>query len=410
MKNYTLIEEKYSSELESKICIYRHNKTKARICTIKNNDKNKVFAIAFRTPPIDNSGLTHILEHSVLCDSEKYPVKDPFVAMIKSSVNTFLNAFTYPDKTVYPIASPNMKDFRNLIGIYMDAVLRPNIYKNENIFLQEGWHYHILDEKDPIIYNGVVYNEMKGVLERHVLHSLYPNNAYSLESGGDPKYIPTLSYESFKNFHKKYYSPSNSYIYLYGDLDHEAEMEWLDNEYLSKFDFVDFDTRIKDQPVFKAEVSETHYYEAQGDDSSFLTYNIMIPKKFDYKLYLALDLILDTLFNLPGAPLKNKIQELGIALNVEASISIEFMNPFISILASGAKPEMETEFKKIINEYFESLVKNGIPKDTILSLINHTEFNKREHMYTVNNPKGIDVILSSLNSWLYDDNHPYDIV
>ena len=255
---YKKIKEKYIDEIDSNVVIYEHVKTHAKICTMKNEDDNKVFSIAFRTPPINSTGLTHILEHSVLCGSKNYPVKDPFVELIKGSLNTFLNAFTFADKTMYPVASKNIKDFRNLVHVYLDAVFYPNIYNHEEIFMQEGWHYEIKDEKDPIIYNGVVYNEMKGafsdptqILYRSVTHSLFPDNAYGFESGGDPKYIPDLTYDEFINFHKKYYSPSNSYIFLYGNLDMESELKWIDEVYLSSFDYVEFDTEIKDQAPFK---------------------------------------------------------------------------------------------------------------------------------------------------------------
>ena len=200
---------------------------------MENDDENKVFSIAFRTPAINNCGLTHILEHSVLCGSKRYPVKDPFVSLMKSSLNTFINAFTFPDKTMYPCASLNDKDFKNLMSVYMDAVFYPNIYKYKEIFYQEGWHYELKDKNDDIKINGVVYNEMKGAfsnpeetLTRHIMHSLYPNTAYGLESGGDPDYIPELSYEEFINFHKKYYSPSNSYIYIFGNCDMEERLDW----------------------------------------------------------------------------------------------------------------------------------------------------------------------------------------
>ena len=226
MKNYTKVSNKFIEDIQSNVTIYQHNQTKARICTIENEDNNKVFSIAFRTPPMNNGGLTHILEHSVLCGSKNYPVKDPFVELLKSSLNTFLNAFTFPDKTMYPCASQNEKDFKNLMSVYMDAVFYPQIYAHEEIFMQEGWHYHIVDEKDPIVYNGVVYNEMKGafsdpqqILFRNLMHSLYPDTAYGFESGGDPAYIPDLTYEEFKEFHSKYYHPTNSYIFLYGNCD-----------------------------------------------------------------------------------------------------------------------------------------------------------------------------------------------
>ena len=261
MAKYTKITSKFIDDIQSTVTIYKHNKTNARICTIANDDNNKVFSIAFRTPPINNGGLTHILEHSVLCGSKKYPVKDPFVELLKSSLNTFLNAFTFPDKTMYPCASQNDKDFKNLMSVYMDAVFYPQIYAHEEIFMQEGWHYHLLNEEDPIVYNGVVYNEMKGafsdpqqILIRNLMHSLYPDTAYGFESGGDPKYIPDLTYEEFKNFHQKFYHPSNSYIFLYGNCDMEERMNWLDEEYLKNFEAIDFDTTLNFKNLLKLQL------------------------------------------------------------------------------------------------------------------------------------------------------------
>ena len=222
---YTLLEERKLPECGGTASIYEHKKTGARIFTIKNQDKNKVFYIGFRTTPKDDTGVPHILEHSVLCGSERFPLKDPFVELAKGSLNTFLNAMTYPDKTVYPVASCNDRDFTNLMDVYMDAVLHPNIYHEKRIFEQEGWHYEVSPEGE-LSYNGVVYNEMKGafsnpeaMLERYTMHALFPDTVYGVESGGDPDHIPELSYEDFLEFHRTYYHPSNSYIYLYGDMD-----------------------------------------------------------------------------------------------------------------------------------------------------------------------------------------------
>ncbi|MFQ9511593.1 MAG: insulinase family protein, partial [Lachnospiraceae bacterium] len=224
LQSYTLVKEQDLPELASKGYVLKHNKSGARVFLLENEDDNKVFNIAFRTTPNDSTGVAHILEHSVLCGSEKYPAKDPFVELVKGSLNTFLNAMTYPDKTMYPIASCNDTDFKNLMSVYMDAVFHPNIYKNEKIILQEGWHYELESEDKPIIYNGVVYNEMKGafsspetVLDTYTRTALFPHTTYAEESGGDPSSIPNLSYEEFLDFHRKYYHPSNSYIYLYGN-------------------------------------------------------------------------------------------------------------------------------------------------------------------------------------------------
>ena len=221
---YELIQKEAMPELNATGYLLRHKKTKAKVALIENDDENKVFTIGFRTPPSDSTGVPHIMEHSVLCGSEEFPVKDPFVELAKGSLNTFLNAMTYPDKTIYPVASCNDRDFQNLMHVYLDAVFHPNIYKEEKIFQQEGWHYELESKEDELIYNGVVYNEMKGafsspedVLEREISITLYPDTPYFYESGGDPKHIPELTYEEFLAFHQKFYHPSNSYIYLYGN-------------------------------------------------------------------------------------------------------------------------------------------------------------------------------------------------
>ena len=240
---YEIVEDREIKDLNSRGVILRHKKTGARIVLLSNDDPNKVFYIGFRTPPTDSTGVAHIIEHSVLCGSEKYPVKDPFVELAKGSLNTFLNAMTYPDKTVYPVASCNDKDFANLMDVYLDAVFHPNIYKKEEIFKQEGWHYELEDKDAPVTINGVVYNEMKGafsspegVLDRVVLNSLFPDTTYSNESGGDPEVIPELTYEQYLDFHRKFYHPCNSYIYLYGNMDMDEKLEFLDKEYLSHYD------------------------------------------------------------------------------------------------------------------------------------------------------------------------------
>ena len=416
MKNYTFIKEKYIEEIESTVSLYKHNKSGARICTIKNSDENKVFSIAFRTPPINNCGLTHILEHSVLCGSKKYPVKDPFVELIKTSLNTFINAFTFPDKTMYPIASLNQEDFKNLMAVYMDAVFYPNIYSKEEIFRQEGWRYDILDKNDDITYNGVVYNEMKGAFSdpnqihaRMIMHSLYPDTAYGLESGGDPKYIPDLDYKVFLKFHSEYYSPSNSYIYLYGDCDMDERMEWLDKEYLSKFDIVDFDTTLKPQKPFDKPRYESDTYQTSGElnNKTFLSYNFVLPSSFEMKDLIASDVLVEALFNIPGAPIKERIQKEGIGDDVSAYLEKDVLQPMIEIQVTGANSDDEEKFISIIDEEFKKCINGGLDKKSLLSLINSTEFSNREKDFSSRMPKGLMLEISGLASWLYDEDGPY---
>ncbi len=417
--NYIKLENQYIDEIESNVTVYKHKKSGARICTIENDDNNKTFLISFRTPAINNGGLTHILEHSVLCGSKKFPVKDPFVELLKSSLNTFLNAFTYPDKTCYPVSSCNNQDFKNLMNVYMDAVFYPEIYSHEEIFRQEGWHYELFKEEDPITINGVVYNEMKGAfsnpsdtVSRLVFKSLFNDTSYGFESGGDPKYIPDLDYEEFKEFHKKYYSPSNSYIYLYGNCDMEERMDWLDKEYLSNFNVVDFDTALKEQKAYSKPTYITEYYPVQKEESlenkDFLTYNVAMKPNMSMKDMTAMTIIVGALFSTPGAPLNELIIKEGLAQSVEAYFDIELYQPVLSIKLSNAKAQDEEKFINLINSELEKYVKNGLDKKTLESMINYSSFKAKERPFGRRFPQGLMIILSSLTNWLYDDNKACD--
>ena len=418
MKNYTKLQTKYIDEIQSNVTIYSHDKTHARVCVMENDDTNKVFSIAFRTPAINDGGLTHILEHSVLCGSKNYPVKDPFVELLKGSLNTFLNAFTFPDKTMYPCASQNLEDFKNLMSVYMDAVFYPQIYNHEEIFMQEGWHYHILNEDEPITYNGVVYNEMKGafsdpqqVLFRKIMHSVFENNTYQYESGGDPKYIPNLSYEEFKEFHSKFYHPSNSYIMIYGDCDMEERMEWLDSAYLSKFDKIDFDTTIKYEKPFDKPKHVVDYYQiAEGEskeDKTFLSYNVVLPTTLDTKLMLALEIVILALLQSPGAPLKESLIKADLGQDIDFSFDDGLLQPLLSIVVVNSNPDKEEEFIKLVDKHLAKYVKHGLDKTLLESLINFAEFKAREKSFSMRMPKGLDIEMTCLSSWLYSNEQPF---
>ncbi|MBE6137222.1 MAG: insulinase family protein [Erysipelotrichaceae bacterium] len=418
MMKYTKLQTKFVEEIQSNITIYKHNKTNARICTIENDDNNKVFSIAFRTPPINSTGLTHILEHSVLCGSKNYPVKDPFVELLKSSLNTFLNAFTFPDKTMYPCASQNDKDFKNLMSVYMDAVFYPQIYKHEEIFMQEGWHYHILDKNDPITYNGVVYNEMKGafsdpeqILFRSVMHSLYPDTAYGYESGGDPKYIPDLSFEQFKDFHHKFYHPSNSYIMIYGNCDMEERMNWLDEAYLKDFDAIDFDTTIKSQDAFKNPKYHVEYYpvakDEKLDNKTFLSYNLALPTTLDTKLMIAFSILVNALFDMPGAPLKQALIDANLGQDVQTLFDDGLLQPLLTIMVYNSNSNKENEFINLVNTKLEEIANNGLNKEVLLSLLSFAEFKARERLFSSRMPQGLEIQMTCLASWLYNDDEPF---
>ena len=359
LKNYELIQQKTLQDLQSEGYLLRHKKSGARVLLMENKDENKVFSIGFRTPPEDSTGVPHILEHSVLCGSKNFPVKDPFVELVKGSLNTFLNAMTYPDKTVYPVASCNDKDFQNLMHVYMDAVFYPNIYQHDEIFRQEGWSYNLESEDDELTYNGVVYNEMKGafsspegVLDRVVLNTLFPNTAYANESGGDPDVIPELTYEQFLDFHRKYYHPSNSYIYLYGDMDMEEKLGWLDEMYLSQYDTLQIDSEIRMQAPFEAvkevEMNYSISSNESEEDNTYLSYNKVIGTSLDKELYQAFQVLDYALLSAPGAPLKKVLVDAGIGKDIMGSYDNGILQPIFSVVAKNANPEQKESFVSII--------------------------------------------------------------
>ncbi|MBO4377082.1 MAG: insulinase family protein [Lachnospiraceae bacterium] len=417
LKGYELLGTEELKDIKSEGYILKHIKTGARVAVIANDDDNKCFAIGFRTPPKNSTGVAHIIEHSVLEGSEAFPVKDPFVELCKGSLNTFLNALTYPDKTLYPVASCNDLDLHNLIHVYMDAVLRPNIYKNKFIFLQEGWRYEMESEKDDLTINGIVYNEMKGafsnvddIIERYAQRSLYPHTIYGNESGGDPKDIPDLSYEEFLEFHKKFYHPSNSYIYLYGNVDAAKELDYIDKEYLSHYDFLDIDSSIGLEPAFKKRQESVVEYAVSDEDSEEGNYhyslNFSIENALTKTTLDAIDVLDYALCSVPGAPLKEALIDAGIGDDVYSSFEGGIYQPYFSIIARNCNKEDKEEFLRIVEETLNDLVKNGIDKKALLAGINYYEFKYREADYG-SYPKGLMYGLSAFDSWLYDDTKPF---
>lgn len=414
---YELLEERELKDIKSTGFLLRHKKSGARVSLISNEDENKVFYIGFRTPSLDSTGAAHILEHSVLCGSEKYPVKDPFVELEKSSLNTFLNAMTYPDKTIYPVASCHEKDFQNLMEVYMDAVFYPNIYKQKEIFCQEGWHYEMEDMDAPLTINGVVYNEMKGafsspdgVLEREILSSLYPDTSYVYESGGNPEDIPSLSYEQFQAFHQKYYHPANSYIYLYGDMDMEEKLNWMDREYLSRYEKISVDSQVKKQEPFD-EIREVTipYPIASGEslqDNTYLSYNVSIDTILNKTLYVAFDILDYALLSAPGAPLKQALLDAKIGKDVMASFDCNSLQPMFTIIVKNSNLQKKEEFLAVIRNVLREQVESGINRKSLLAGINSFEFKYREADYG-QYPKGLILGIKGLDSWLYDDSQPF---
>ena len=417
IKGYELIQQKTLHDLKSEGYLLRHKKSGARVLLMENNDNNKVFSIGFRTPPEDSTGVPHILEHSVLCGSKNFPVKDPFVELVKGSLNTFLNAMTYSDKTVYPVASCNDKDFQNLMHVYMDAVFYPNIYQHDEIFRQEGWSYNLESEDDALTYNGVVYNEMKGafsspegVLDRVILNALFPDNTYANESGGDPDVIPELTYEQFLDFHRKYYHPSNSYIYLYGDMDMVEKLNWLDEMYLSDFDVQEIDSTIAFQEPFDhvkdIEMSYSISSNEPEENNTFLSYNKVIGTSLDKELYQAFQVLDYALLSAPGAPLKKALLDAGIGKDILGSYDNGIYQPMFSVVAKNANPEQKDEFVSVVEKTLSDIVKNGMDEKSLLAGINYNEFRYREADFG-NYPKGLMYGLQMFDSWLYDEEKPF---
>ncbi len=416
-EKYELLEKREIPDLHSTGYRFSHKKTGARIMILENDDKNKVFTIGFRTPPSDSTGTPHILEHSVLCGSKKFPAKDPFIELAKGSLNTFLNAMTYPDKTVYPVASTNDKDFQNLMDVYMDAVLHPNIYSREEIFKQEGWHYELESADAPLTYNGVVYNEMKGafsspddVLSRAILVSLYPDTQYANESGGDPAVIPELTYENFKAMHAKYYHPSNSYIYLYGNCDMAEKLLWLDSEYLSEYDRQEIDSKLVKQEPFKSQVYVEKEYSVTEDQpvegNAYLSYNAVIGDNLDPKLYLAFQILEYALLDVPGAPLSQTLLDRHIGKDIDGSYDNGVYQPYFTVTAKNADISDKDRFLDTIREVLQKNADEGIDKKALLAGINYFEFRYREADFG-QFPKGLMYGLQSFDSWLYDENRPF---
>lgn len=415
---YELVTKQDIPDIHSMGYLLKHKKSGARVMVLENDDENKVFNIAFRTPPADSTGVAHILEHSVLCGSKKFPLKDPFVELVKGSLNTFLNAMTYPDKTMYPVASCNDQDFKNLMHVYLDAVFFPNIYEKEEIFCQEGWHYELEDVDSPLTLNGVVYNEMKGafsspedVLDREVFNSLFPDTPYGVESGGDPKCIPDLKYSEFLSFHSRYYHPSNSYIYLYGNMDAAERLNWMDEEYLSKYDAMPVTSVIARQEPFdkmKELVMEYPITEKEPEEqNSYLAYNVVTGDSLDVERCTAFEVLDYTLLSAPGAPVKQALLDAGMGKDIMGSYEDGIYQPFFSIVAKNADPANKEKFVQLIQDTLGEIAEKGIDKKAIAAGINYMEFRFREADFS-SFPKGLMYGIDVFDSWLYDDKKPFD--
>ena len=420
LEAYELIEKREIEDIHSLSYVLRHKKSGAKIALLSNEDKNKVFYIGFRTPPKDSTGVAHILEHSVLCGSKKFPLKDPFIELAKGSLNTFLNAMTYPDKTIYPVASCNDKDFQNLMHVYLDAVFYPNIYKEDKIFRQEGWHYEMENVEDDLKINGVVYNEMKGVysspddvVERKIMDSLFPNHTYGIESGGDPDVIPSLSYEEFLDFHRKYYHPCNSYIYLYGDMDMAEKLDFIDKEYLSSFEQIEVDSVIPKAPVFDKMQEVTSEYSVMSEeemkDAAYLSFAVNVAERGNKEHYMAFPILDYAICSSQGAPIKKALIEKGIGDDVYSTLEMGISQPYFAIIAKNTSEDKKEVFLNTIRDVVKDLVENGIDKKALLAGLNVFEFQYREADFG-SYPKGLAYGLDMLDSWLYDDKKVFDFI
>lgn len=417
LEAYELITRESLPDIHAEGIILKHRKSGARIMLLPCKDDNKVFNIAFRTPPADSTGVAHIIEHTVLCGSEHFPLKDPFVELAKGSLNTFLNAMTYPDKTMYPIASTNDTDFRNLMHVYLDAVFFPNIYHEQNIFRQEGWHYELDSPGSPLQLNGVVYSEMKGVfssaddvLERETMNALFPDTSYGVESGGDPDVIPELTYEAYLDFHRRYYHPSNSYIFLYGDLDMADALDFIDREYLSLFDRLDIDSSIRRQEAFAAPRKVVREYPIQEDEeterNTYLSYNIVTGDPMNEEEMIAMSVLDYALITSPGAPLKKALLDEGIGLDVYGGYSDGIYQPYFNVTAKNADEADADRFVSIIRNVLAEQAESGIDRSSILAGLHAMEFSFREADYG-SYPKGLYYTIYALETWLYDDAAPF---
>lgn len=415
---YQLIKKEEIEELDSVGYLFKHKKTGARVVLLANDDNNKVFNIGFCTPPTDDTGVAHIIEHTVLCGSKKYPPKDPFVELAKGSLNTFLNAMTFSDKTIYPVASCNEQDFKNLMNVYLDAVFYPNIYKKEEIFKQEGWSYELEEKDKPLIYNGVVYNEMKGalstperVLRQAIDHEMFPDTCYAYVSGGDPEHIPELTYEQFLDFHRKHYHPSNSYIYLYGDMDMAAYLDWMDKEYLNNFDKISLEgiSISAQKPFERMKYCVKEYPLGEGEEEkekTIYSYTVTAGGALDRQEHYAMRVLDYALLSMSGAPLKQALLDAGIGKEITGGFSSGILQNSFSIIAKEAAEGKHEEFLEVIENTLKNLVESGINKDSLKAALNVFEFQYREADFG-SFPKGLFYCMDILESWLYDDNEPF---
>lgn len=412
LHGFKLVREEYVAEYDAKVFLFEHEKTGAEVMSLSNDDENKTFGVTFRTPPANSTGIPHILEHSVLCGSRKYPIKEPFVELIKGSLNTFLNAMTYPDRTCYPVASCNLQDFKNLVDVYLDAVFHPRCMTNEKTFLQEGWHYELDSKEGEMTFKGVVFNEMKGVysspdsvLAREAQQALFPDNTYGVDSGGDPRVIPDLSFQEFKEFHQKFYHPSNARLWFYGDDDVEDRLQILDS-FLSEFEREEVDSQVMTQPFFtepKRVVASYVAGEGEEQQKSFVQVNWLLNDgPFDQETALAVGFLDNLLMGSPAAPLRMALEESGLGEAIVGwGLEDELRQPTFAIGLKGVAAGDIAKVEQLIESTIAQIAKDGFTQAAIDSSVNTIEFSMRENN-TGRFPRGLSLMLRSLSAWLYD--------
>ena len=403
---FSLVREEKLSEVSGIARLWKHE-TGAEMLSIVNNDENKCFGAIFRTPPVNSTGVPHILEHSVLCGSEKYQVKEPFVELLKGSLQTFLNAFTFPDKTCYPVASANLQDFYNLVNVYLDAVFFPRI--DENCFRQEGWHIEADSTDGPFCFKGVVYNEMKGVysspdsvLAEHCQHALFPDITYGLDSGGNPAEIPNLTFEQFREFHAAHYHPSNTRFFFWGDDPEDVRFELLD-PYLSRFEKRETDSVVPLQkPLDVPRQLEFAYAAGENETKGHVAINWLACETCETEEILVLSILDNILLGLPGSPLRKALIESGLGEDLTGSgLETDLRQAFFSVGLRSIDPEKAGEAEILVMETLGRLAEEGIPETAIEAAVNSIEFHLRENNSGMF-PRGLSAMLRSLSTWLYD--------
>ncbi|MCB8967993.1 MAG: insulinase family protein [Ardenticatenaceae bacterium] len=409
---FELLEEQDIAELNSKAQLYRHVKTGAELLSLQNDDENKVFNVTFRTPPADSTGLPHIMEHCVLGGSRKYPVKEPFVELLKGSVKTFVNAMTFPDQTSYPVASTNLKDFYNLVDVYLDAVFHPLITPHH--LAQEGWHYELETIDAPLVYKGVVFNEMKGaysspenVLYRASRENLFPDTPYAFDSGGDPQVMPNLTYAQFKQFHDTYYHPSNARLFFYGDDDPQERLRLLDS-WLNEFDPIEVPSDLPLQPAWERPYRATIPYsvdkETDYSQKGYVQLNWLLPEATDFELRMALSVLSYALVSTPASPLRKALIDSGLGEQITGGgLSTQLRQMTFSIGLKGIRLEDAEQIETLILQTLTALADEGIDPDMVEAAVNTIEFSLRENN-TGSYPRGLVLLIRALTAWLYGRN------